>query len=104
VEQSVLLTAVDGEVIVAALAGIDKLDVDVLADAFEIAVVPDLEGEGGGGTAALFRGALIEAARGVGFDVVRWAEGDVDMAAVRLPARLLSLRRNSELFFQSVRP
>jgi hypothetical protein len=31
------------------MAGIDKLQVDVLADALKIPVVPDLEGEGGGG-------------------------------------------------------
>ena len=70
------------------MAGIHKLDVDVLADALEIAVVPYLEREGGGLAAALFRGPLIAAAGGVRIDVVGLAVGDVDVAAVGLPTRL----------------
>ncbi len=88
VQQRVLFAAVDGEVIVAALAGIHKLQVDVFADALEIAVVPDLEGEGRGLAAALFHGPLVAAAGGVGIDRVGLAEGDVDVAAVGLPAGL----------------
>ena len=87
-QQRVLLAAVDGEVVVAALAGIHKLQVDVLADAFEIAVVPDLKREGRGLAAAFFHGPLVAAAGGVRVDRVRLAEGDIDVAAIRLPARL----------------
>ena len=86
--QRVLFAAVDGEVVVAALAGIDKLQIDVFADAFEITVVPDLEREGRGFAAAFIHGPLIRAAGGVGIDRVGRAEGDIDVAAVRLPTRL----------------
>ncbi len=86
--QRILFAAVDGEVVVAALAGIDELQVDVVADTFEIAVVPGLKREGGCLAAALVHGTLIGAARGMRFDRVRRTEGNVDVAAVRLPAGL----------------
>src|SRR5208283_3249144 len=54
--QSVFLAAVDGEVVVAALAGVDKLQVGVFANAFEIAVVPNLEWKRGSLAAAFFTG------------------------------------------------
>ena len=72
--------------VVAAHAGVDELDVDVVADAGQIAVVPDLKGEGRGLAAALVHGALVVAAAGVGVDAVGLAVGDVDVAAVGLPA------------------
>ncbi len=86
--QRVLLRAVDGVVIVAALAGIHKLQVDVVADALDVAVVPHLEREGRRLAAALVHRPLILAAAGVGIDVVRLAVCNVDVAAVRHPSRL----------------
>ena len=87
-QQRVLLAAVDREVIVAALAGIHKLDVDVLADPFQIAVMPDLKREGRGAAAAFFLGPFVVAAGGMGINIVRLAEGNVDVAAIGLPSRL----------------
>ena len=88
--QSVFLAAVDGEVVVAALAGVDKLQVDVFADALQIAVVPDLEWERRGLAAALFHGPLIHAAGGMRVNRVRRSPHNVDAPAIRLPARLAS--------------
>jgi hypothetical protein len=88
VEQCILLAAVDRKVIVAALAGVDKLEIDVLADAFKVAIVPGLEGKCGGGAPAFFGSPFIEAAGGMGFNVVSWPESDVDVPAVGLPSRL----------------
>ena len=65
VQKRVLLAAVDGEVVVAALASIHKLQIDVLPDALEITVVPRLEGEGGGFAAAFFHRPLVAAAGGM---------------------------------------
>ena len=68
--QRILLTAVDGEVIIAALAGIHKLDVDVLADALKVAIVPNFERESRGLATTLFHGPLVAAAGGVGINRV----------------------------------
>ena len=87
-QQRVLFAAVDGEVVVAALATVHKLEVDVLADALQVAVMPGFKGEGGGLAAAFVDGPLVAAAGGVGIDRVGRAEGDVDVAAVGLPAGL----------------
>ena len=57
-----------------------------VADALDVAIAPLLEGIGGGGAAAFFVGTLVGAAGGVRLDFVRRAEGDVDPAAIRLPA------------------
>src|SRR5208283_2142783 len=84
--QGVLLASVDGEVVIAALAGIHELEIDVLAKALEIAVVPHLKREGGRLAATLFHRPLVHAARGVGVDAVGWAPGNIDMTAVGLPA------------------
>jgi len=65
-QQRVLFAAVDGEVIIAALAGVHKFKIDILANTLDIAVVPGLEGESGGLAAALFHGPIIGAAGGVG--------------------------------------
>ena len=87
-QQRVLLAAVDGEVVVAALASIHKLQIDVLPDALEITVVPRLEGEGGGFAAAFFHRPLVAAAGGMRVNGVGRAPGDVNPPAVRLPAGL----------------
>ena len=86
--QRILLRAVDRHVVVAAHAGVDKLDIDVVADAFQIAVVPDLERKRRGVAAALFHRPLVAAAARVGVDAVRLAVGNIDVAAIRPPARL----------------
>ena len=86
VQQGVLFRRVHGHAELARHGGVDELDDDVVADAFDVAIAPLLEGEGGGLAAALFRGPLIGAARGVVFDFVRRAVRDVDAAAVGLPA------------------
>ena len=85
--QGVLLAAVDGEVVVAALAGVHKLDIDVVANTFEIPVVPDLKRKRRCFAAAFVHGPLIGAARRMGVDGVRRAKGNVDVAAIGLPAR-----------------
>ena len=69
-QQRVLFASVDGEVVVAALAGIHKLEVDVLADTFKIPVVPSLEGERRCFAAAFFHGPLVAASGGVRLDRV----------------------------------
>ncbi len=88
VQQGVLLRRVHGETVFTRHRGIDKLDHDVGSDAFQPAVSPDLKRIGGRGAAALVVRPLIGAARGMRFDFVRRSVGDVDAAAVRLPARL----------------
>ncbi len=50
--------------------------------------MPALKGKGGGAAAALFNGSLVGAATRMGVDGVRLAESDIDVAAVRFPARL----------------
>jgi hypothetical protein len=88
VKKRVLLAAIDGEVVIAALAGIHKLQVDVLADALKIAIVPGFKREGRSAAAAFVLGTLVLAAGGVRIDVVRRSKGDVDVTAVGLPAWL----------------
>src|SRR6185437_7901258 len=77
-------------VIVAALAGVDELDVNVVADALDIPVMPGLKGERRGLASAFIHGALIGAAGRVGVGTVRLAVGDVYVAPIGLPARLAS--------------
>src|SRR5450432_125743 len=86
VEQGVFLGRVAGHAILARHGGVDEFNIDVGANALDIAVAPLLEGEGGGGAAAFFRRPLVGAAGRVGFLLVGRAVGDVDAAAVRLPA------------------
>ena len=74
--------------VVAAHAGIHKLDIDVLADTLDVAVVPGLKGKGRRFAAAFFHGALVGAAAGMRFDAVRLAVGDVHVPAIGLPTRL----------------
>ena len=88
VQQRVLLGAIECHVIVAALAGIHELDVDVVADALDIPVMPGLKGEGRRLAAALIHGPLVGAAGGMRLDAVRLAVRNVDVTAVGLPARL----------------
>src|SRR6185437_10397649 len=73
---------------IAALAGIDELQIDVLADAFQIAVVPYLERIGRRRTATLFHGPLVLAAGGMRLLIVRWPPRNIDVAAVRQIAGL----------------
>ena len=87
-QQCVLLAAIDGEVVVAALAGIHKLQFDVFTDPLDISVVPGFKGKRGCIAAALIRRPLVVAARGVGFSRIRRTPGYVDAPAVGLPARL----------------
>ena len=50
--------------------------------------MPHLKRKCGGLAAALVHGALVRTAGGMGIDGVRFPEGDIDVAAIRLPARL----------------
>ena len=86
IEQSVLFRRVHGHVVLARHGGVDELDDDVVADAFDVAVAPLLERIGGGFAAAFFHGPLVGAAGGMRFDFVRRPVHDVDAAAVGLPA------------------
>ena len=79
------LTSV-GQVIIAARAGIDELQVDVLTDSFEIAITPILVRIGGGGAAALLLRTIVGAAGGMRLDLVGGAPHDVNAAAIGLPA------------------
>ena len=74
--------------IVAAHAAIHKLNVDVLPNPFQVAVMPYLERECRSAATALIRVPLIVAAGGVGLDLVWLSEGNIDVASVGLPARL----------------
>src|SRR6202000_696047 len=56
-------------------------------NAFDVAIVPGLKGEGRGFAAALFHGPLIGAAAGMRFNAVRLAIGDIHVTAVGLPTR-----------------
>ncbi len=87
-QQSILLRTIDGHVVVAAHAAIDELDIDVFADAFDVAIVPGLKGEGRSFAAAFFHGAFIGAAAGMRFDAVGLAVGNVHVPAIGLPTRL----------------
>src|SRR6185437_17014 len=87
-EKRVLFRAVQGHVIVAALTGVHEFDIDVVADAFNVAVMPDLEGESGSFTATLVHRALVSTPGRVRVDAVRLAVGDVDVTAIGLPSRL----------------
>ena len=70
----------------AGAGGIDKPEFDVVADVFEMAIAPDIEGIDGGGAAALFGGTVVGAAGGVGIDFVGRAPEDIDVAAIGFPA------------------
>ena len=65
VQQGVLFGRVHGHAELARHGRIDELDDDVVADAFDIAIAPLLEREGGSRAAAFFRRPLVGAARGV---------------------------------------
>src|SRR5580658_2433070 len=89
-QQRVLLRAIDRKVIIPALAGVYKLNIDVVADALKIAVMPYLKGKSRGFAAALFHRPLITSARRVRIGRIRLAKRNIDMTAIRLPARLSS--------------
>src|SRR6185312_10672037 len=86
--QGILLRAIDRRMVVAAHARIHKLDVDVVADSCDIAVVPRLKREGRGVSATLLHRTLIASARRMRINRVWFAERDIDMPAVRHPSRL----------------
>src|SRR4029450_835655 len=65
---------------------INEFNNDVGADAFDIALAPCLEGDGGGGAAAFLGRTLVAAAGGVGFFFVWRAVRNIDTAAIGLPA------------------
>ena len=65
---------------------VHEFDDDVRADALDVAIEPLLERECGCGAAALFRGLAVRAAGGMRLLLVGRAVGDVDAAAVGLPA------------------
>src|SRR6185437_5381710 len=81
--QRVLFRAVDSEVVIATLTRVDELEIDVVPDAFDVAVMPDFKGIGRGGTTALVHGTRVGSAAGVGLDLVGLTIGDVDVAAIR---------------------
>ena len=86
--QRVLLAAVDRRMIIPAHAGIHELDVDVVAHAGQITVVPHLEREGRRVAATFLHRTVVVSARRVRVDRVRLAVRDIDVAAVGLPSRL----------------
>ena len=70
----------------AGTGGVDELDLDVFADAVQVAIAPQLPSIGGGGTAALLRRAVVGAAGGMRLDLIRRAPDDIDVAPVGFPA------------------
>ena len=66
-----LLRRIHGHPELACVGRIHKLDKDVVADAFQVAIVPFLERNGGDCAAAFPSGALIAAARRMVFDFRR---------------------------------
>src|SRR5581483_9343096 len=86
VQQGVLFGGVHRHAVFAGHGGIDELDDDVAAYVFDVAIAPLLEGIGGRGAAALFRGTFIGSARGVRLDLIRRPVHNVDAAAIGFPA------------------
>ena len=87
IQQGILFRRVHRHVVFARHGGVDELDDDVRADAFEIAVSPLLKGIGRRLAATFFGGALIGAAGGMRFDLVGWPVHDVNAAAIGFPSR-----------------
>ena len=73
--------------IVAAHAGVDEFNDDFLSDSFEITIAPGFKRERGRRAPAFFHGSLVSSARGMGLNLVRLAEHDVNPSAIRLPSR-----------------
>ena len=71
----------------AAHAGIDEFNNDLLPDTLDIAVAPILKWEGRSLAAAFIHGTLVAAARRMRINLVRLAKHDVDSAAIGLPSR-----------------
>src|ERR1039458_7106871 len=72
---------------VTAHAGIDKFQVDLLADSLEVAVTPVLEGIRRSLAAALFHRTVEAATRGMSVNLVGWTVHDVNAPAVGSPPR-----------------
>src|SRR5664279_5926658 len=82
VQQGVLLVGIDGQMIVAAHAGIDKLEVDLLANSLEVAVAPILKGIGGSLATAFFHRTAVAATRGMRVNLVGWTPHNVNAPTV----------------------
>ena len=86
VEQGILFRPVHRHVVVAAHAGIDKLDDHFLADTFDVAVAPIFKGKSRSRAAALFHRTLVGSAGGMRLDLVRRTVDDVNAAAIGFPS------------------
>ena len=91
--------------VVVAHATVDELEIDVLADSFEIPVMPGFEGESTGVSPSLVHRPLVVAAGRVAFNLIGRAPYDVNATAIRLPTRharrelLVSLSNASIMLF-----
>src|SRR5712664_3399874 len=85
--ERVFLARISRDVIFAGTGGINEFDFDVLADPFEMAIAPQLPGIRGRGAAALLGSAVVSAAGGVRLNLIGRTPNDVNVAAIRFPAR-----------------
>src|SRR5262249_51698886 len=81
----VLCTRAAGDAVFARAGRVYKFDLDVRTYSLDVAIPPYFEGIGRRRAAAFPGGAVVAAARGVRFDLIRLAEHDIDAPAVGLP-------------------
>ena len=86
-QQCIFLAAIHGHVVVAAHAGVDKLDDHFLTDIFQVAITPVLKRVSGSLTAPFVHGTLVRPAGRMRFNLIRRPIHNVDSASVGFPAR-----------------
>src|SRR5262249_41496507 len=85
--ESIFFTRIHREVILARASRIDKFELDVFADSLQMAVPPLFPSVCGRRAATFLERAIIGAPGSMGFDFVRRAPKNIDVAAVGAPAR-----------------
>src|SRR5262249_47628740 len=85
VKQRVFFIGAARDVVFARTGRVDEFNLDVRTDSLDEAIPPYFEGIGRRRAAAFPGGAVVAAARGVRFDLIRLAEHDIDAPAVGLP-------------------
>ena len=84
--QCVLLTGVERETVFAGTCRVDEFNFNILADAFQMAIPPQLPRIRRSRPAALFCGAVIRASGRMRIDLIGRTPDDVDATAVGLAA------------------
>src|SRR5205807_5224152 len=85
-QKGVLFRTVQSHVVFAATAGVNKLDLDFLPNAFQITVAPNFKRKSLGLSAAFFRRTCIGAAGWMGFNTIRLPVHDVHAATIGPPS------------------